>query len=252
MTKRTRAHASDQATSRNTERVSAKLLSRPILGSAATVFAIGCAVLGVLLVLGINGKSTQALVVESCQAGTPGCELRTPIHEHANFALFIRGQQVDLNQPQFLSVEGNDRSALAHVHEPRFDVVHVHRSRTTWDDFLTSIGFGLNDPSYSGISPEKTCLKTPDNQTLCASGNETFKFYVNGVKVAGIANTGIHDLDRVLISFGPEADSALDAQFAKVGDDACIPSERCPDRIPANEPTEPCTKSNNTCAKAGG
>jgi hypothetical protein len=51
----------------------------------------------------------------------------------------------------------------------------------------------------------------------------------------------ISDLDRVLITFGDETAAELAAQVASVGDEACIPSEKCDARIPPNEPDEPCS-----------
>jgi hypothetical protein len=110
----------------------------------------------------------------------------------------------------------------------------------------------LTDPTISGTTPDKTCLKLPDGQQVCNSASDTFKFYVNGVRVEGITLVSMSDLDRVLISYGPEDDAAVQRQVSLVGDDACIPSERCPDRIPRDEPPEPCTKSNDTCVKPGG
>ncbi len=220
----------------------------PALGLVSVV----AAVFGVLLALGVTGDSPQALNVTTCTVSTPGCELRAPTHIHANFSLVIRGQRFDFNQPQFLSVEGNDRSAVAHLHAPRFGVVHVHRTGTSWGEFLESIGFALNDPSIPGTTVAATCLKLPDGQKLCATGGETFKFFANGIRVDGIAFNDISDLDRVLLSFGADSDATVAQQIAQLGDDACIPSERCTDRIPKGEPPEPCTKSNDTCVKTGG
>ena len=87
---------------------------------------------------------------------------------------------------------------------PRTTVVHVHKQGVTWDMFFTSLGFTLDDPSFAAITPAQTSLKLPDGTVLKTSPTETFKFYVNGVKVDGVASYSIHDLDRVLISFGSE------------------------------------------------
>lgn len=220
----------------------------PALG-LATVAAVG---LGVLLMLGVGAGGGQTLTVVTCQVGTPGCELRAPTHLHSNFALLIRGQRFDFSQSEFLSEEDSDRSPLAHLHKPRFGVVHIHRTGTTWDEFLRSIGFALKDPTMAGTTPETTCLKIPNGEELCNSADATFKFYVNGVQVEGLSFVSIGDLDRVLISYGSENGAAIQEQVSLVGNDACIPSERCPDRIPVDEPPEPCTRSNDTCVKPGG
>lgn len=229
-----------------------RLLSPRWLLPALGITAAAAVALAVLLTLGVGSSEGQTLTVVTCQGGTPGCELRAPTHLHSNLALVIRGETFDFNESQFLSEEGADRSPLAHLHAPRFGVVHVHRTGTSWDEFLRSIGFELKDPTITGTTPERTCLTFPDGQTLCNSGNEAFKFYVNGVRVEGLSWVSMSDLDRVLITYGPEDEGAVQQQVSLVGDDACIPSERCPDRIPKDEPPEPCTKSNDTCVKPGG
>ena len=223
---------------------------RALLG-AVGVLAAGLIALAVLVVTGVVGGTTQVLSYKTCPPGTPGCDLRQPIHEHANFALIIRGKVFDFNKPEFLSTEGNDRSALAHLHEPRVGVVHVHISGTTWHEFFKSLGFDLTDPSFDTVTNEQTCLKLPSGEKLCGTATEKFHFVVNGVKVDGVDQTQIHDLDRVLISYGPETDAQAMALFAQVPDDACIPSLRCAERIPPGEPKEQCVGKVPGCIKAG-
>jgi hypothetical protein len=74
----------------------------------------------------------QELVVQTCQVGQPGCEVRQSVHWHADFTLFVDGKKYDFDQSQFISEENDELSATVHVHEPRTSVVHVHRSGTTW------------------------------------------------------------------------------------------------------------------------
>ena len=117
---------------------------------------------------------------------------------------------------------------------------------------MASLGFKLDDPSFKAIAPDKTCMTLPGGEKLCQGPTETFKFFVNGVRVDGVSSTGIHDLDRVLISFGPESLADVVAkQLPKVSDEACIPSERCGDRIPKDQKPEPCSVSAG-CIKPGG
>jgi len=180
-----------------------------------------------------------------CPPGTPGCELRQPIHEHADFAVFIRGERLDFSDDRFVSTEDKELSENVHIHNPRHTVVHIHRESTTWDEFFRSLGFQLNDPSLLGVTPETTFLKMPDGTTYSASTTETFKFYVNGVKVDGIASYNISDLDRVLISFGSETEEEVLAQLAQVTDEACIPSGRCVER--GDPDFEPCSVTSGVC-----
>ena len=188
----------------------------PIVGVlSATVIA-----LGVLLFLNIDDGDGR---------GSAGAQGRVPTHEHADFALFIRGQKFDFNNDDYISFEGEDpKSDNVHIHEPRSNVVHVHTTLTTWDEFFTSIGFRLDDPSFAGVTPERTCLTLPDGEKLCNDSANTWKFIVNGVKADGVANVNIGDLARVLVSFGPETiDQVMANQWPQVTNEACIPSGLC-------------------------
>lgn len=209
----------------------------PILG----VLSVAVVALAVLLIVNLRDDD----------GSEPGSTVgRTPVHEHADFALFIRGVQFDFNKPEFISdAEGKELAQYVHIHEPRYTVVHSHATLTKWDEFFTSLGFTLTDPSFPGINSERTCMTLPDKTKLCNTETEKWKFIVNGVKVDGISNVIIGDLSRVLISYGPEtADEVIKDQFPKVTIDACIPSELCLDRIDPNEPPEECS-GGLTCSK---
>lgn len=163
-------------------------------------------------------------------------ELRQPVHWHADFAVFIRGERFDFNRPEFVSKEGEEKNPWVHIHEPRYTVVHTHREQTTWDEFLTSIGFKLTDRA----------LTLPDGETLESTDSETLKFFVNGVRVDTLMFQDILDLNQVLITYGSETDEVILAtQWPQVTDEACIPSGLCRDRgIPEDEP---CGKGSGTC-----
>jgi hypothetical protein len=121
-------------------------------------------------------------------------------------------------------------------------VVHVHRSLTTWDQFFRSLEFKLTDDStIAGQGGATTCLTMPDGEEFCEGDGNTFKFIVNGVAVDGVANSEIGDLERVLISYGPETlEEVMRDQWPQVSDEACIPSGRCLERgDPGDEPCGP-------------
>ena len=209
----------------------------PIVG-VLSLAIIGLAVL-LVLNLGDDGDDDNGAA-----QGGPG---RVPTHEHADFALFIRGQKFDFNQPDFVTTIEEAVSPNIHIHAPRYDVAHVHTTLTKWDEFFSSLGFRLTDPSFPGVSNERVCLEMPDDKKLCNNGTDTWKFVSNGVPVDGLSNVNIGDLTRVLFSYGPETmDQVLATQWPEVTNEACIPSELCIDRIPANEPPEECT-GGTTC-----
>ncbi|MGE5596527.1 MAG: hypothetical protein ACM3S1_10900, partial [Hyphomicrobiales bacterium] len=91
--------------------------------------------------------------------------LRQPIHEHADFALYIRGERFDFGQPQFVSTNNRELSPNVHIHDPRHNVVHVHREGTTWDEFFLSLGFELSDVTNLGERGHEW-LKLPSGEVL--------------------------------------------------------------------------------------
>jgi hypothetical protein len=223
------------------------LASRRTLGGVAGLLGIGLIALAIMAAVGFNGTKTQKLKVIDCTANDTTCQPRQATHFHADFALFIDGKEFNFNQPQFVSPDDDLVAADVHIHPDRYTVVHVHYTNTTWARFFQSLGFQFQDQSMEGVTPEQTCLTMPSGEKLCNSASKTFKFYVNGVQVKGIAGTNIADLDRVLISYGSETPAQVEqTQLTKVTDQACIPDERCKDRIPPNEPPETCSISNST------
>ena len=216
----------------------------PVMG----FLGVAAVALGLMVALGVNGDTKIVKEIPTCQVGTPGCENRPAVHEHADFALFINGKQFDFNKPQFVSREGDHLSDEVHIHDPRHTVVHIHRAGTSWGSFFDSLKFKLMDPTFPGTTNEKTCLTMPDGTNHCNSATNTWKFFLNGVQVDGLTLQYMHDLDRALFSYGPEtADQVRAQQVPLVSDQACIPSEICKARIDPNEPIEPCSKSAKTC-----
>jgi hypothetical protein len=201
-------------------------------------FPVIVLLLGLLIAGGVayamkDGGSTTELVVESCSTvDDPNCKLRQPVHLHADFALFIRGEQFDFNQPEFVADEsgGADHHPYLHIHPERFTVVHVHLSGSTWGEFFASLGFELEDPTIVGVEAADTCLGMPDGTRYCSNETERLRFFRNGVEVDGIALSDISDVERVLITYGSESDEEIQEQIAAVTDEACIPSGLCRER----------------------
>jgi hypothetical protein len=204
-------------------RFSQRLLSRPVLTAVAVVLAIGCGVLCYLVAAGKFGDNTKYLSITSCTIGAPGCVARAPANIHADFAVFINGEQVNFDQSQYAAKPDADSG---------FDAggktIVAHKQLTTWDSFFRSVGMQLSDSTVPGGSIENTCLAMPGGAKYCQDATHTFKFYVNGVKVDGIDNTNINDLDGVLISYGTEKPEQVVAnQLPKLTAQACQLSNRC-------------------------
>jgi hypothetical protein len=200
----------------------------PIVG----ILSVAIVALAVVLVMNMGDDEDTP--------GATGGAGRVPTHEHADFAVFIRGEQFDFS-PYMFGEDDTPESNNVHLHDPRPNVVHVHTTLTTWDEFFTSIGFTLTDPSFPGITEDRTCFELPDGTEHCSTDADKWKFVVNGVPVDGIANMNIGDLSRVVLSYGPEsAEDVLVQQYSQVTNNACILSELCIARIDPNEPREAC------------
>jgi hypothetical protein len=139
-------------------------------------------------------------------------------HYHANWAVFIRGERLDLSGERYMEdvfrckanpnlVEPADR---VHMHNGEQDVVHVHHEGVTWGHFLANLGFSLGDSHFF-----------TDEHRLENDARENLKFILNGEPVLSIRNRLIEDEDRLLISFGPEQISeVLGTQFSLVASNA--------------------------------
>jgi hypothetical protein len=221
-------------------------LSPKALLPAGAILSVALLAAGILIGWKWIADEKQDVSVVTCQPG-PDCQPRVAVHWHADFALILEGEQYSFDQEEFFSTEEELVNANVHIHEPRDTVVHVHRSLTTWDEFLRSIGFELTDKTtIAGQAGQPASLTLPNGDELREENGNTFKFMVDGVKVDGVANTEIGDLDRVLISYGPETFEEVQRdQWPQVSDEACIPSGRCLER---GEPEdEPCGVGETSC-----
>lgn len=148
------------------------------------------------------------------------------VHKHADIAVFIRDQKLDLSQGKYQSTEVDHKHEYLHLHDGNGEVLHAHAKGYTLADFFGSVGITLTDE----------CLKLDTGEEYCANDIETLTGMVNGARVDDIAGYEFNDEDRILISFGNERN--LDAEMAAVTDKACIYSETCPERGEA--PAEAC------------
>lgn len=83
-------------------------------------------------------------------------------HHHANGAVFVNGERVELTADRFMEgcgrvphVAGRDPSPdRIHLHDGGHDVVHVHHPASTWGHLLANLGPAAG-PDY---------LFTPDGE----------------------------------------------------------------------------------------
>jgi len=142
-------------------------------------------------------------------------------HYHANFAVFVDGERVDLSAVHYMqdiaACKVNPDLILAveraHMHEGLHDVVHVHHEGVTWGHFFGNIGFALRDDF----------LITDRGERHFAQGDRTLKFVVDGLDVPSVFNNVIKSQQRLLISFGTESvEEILESQFTEIASTASV------------------------------
>lgn len=174
-------------------------MSTSTSGSRLAITLIAGAVLGFLLI-GAARFATQEHV--------------HGVHYHANWAIFLNGERLDLTDTRYMEdvfvctadPSHQNPEDRVHMHENNQDVVHVHAAGVTWGHLMANLGFAFGD-DY---------LYTDKARYTNESGN-TLKFILNGRQVQSLNNQAIGDRDRLVISYGPETvEEVLEKQFPLV------------------------------------
>ncbi|MGH9876982.1 MAG: hypothetical protein ACRD5H_05035 [Nitrososphaerales archaeon] len=122
-------------------------------------------------------------------------------HEHTAFKLFINGQTIDFSQPKY-----QVKSQYVHLENGDGDTIHKH---------ATGIDIGFLFETLS-IKFTSECIIMDDGTDYCNDGNNTVKFFVNGIRNNMYNNYVLMDDDRILLSYGPESQEQIDEQLKAV------------------------------------
>lgn len=130
------------------------------------------------------------------------------VHEHADFALYVNGKKMLLqDSPDYF-----EKDPDIHSHKGTEEVIHKHK---------TGVTLGQLIDSWKADFPKEV------------------NWYVNGKKQTGNwRGFEFKDLDRIVMSFSSTAVEISDKQLSEVTDRACVYSEKCPER--GKPPTENC------------
>ena len=139
-------------------------------------------------------------------------------HIHADWKIYINGRSfdwapfADLHQRQMAGDTSiTNTSAFMHIHpakepEKAGDVLHMHAKNVPLWLFLRSLGMNLT----------KDSLTLTDGRVLKNENGNMLKFYLNGQKVDELDNYVFQDLDKLLISYGPENDPDIEGQLNSI------------------------------------
>lgn len=156
-----------------------------------------------------------------------GQELGEKVHEHADLKVYINNKSLDLTQAKYQSTEEKELDPDTHLHDGNGNVVHKHRKGVTLGYFFKTLKIDFS----------KDCLVMDTGERYCNNETNELKFLVNGKSSDSFGSYEFSDLDKILISYGPKAE-VLSSQINSISDDACLYSEKCPER--GKPPTENC------------
>jgi hypothetical protein len=136
-------------------------------------------------------------------------------HFHANWAIFIDGERLDLSDQRYMeeisscyTVDGEvTPQSRIHMHEGNHDVVHVHHLGTTWGHLANNLGIGLGE-GY---------LILDDGTRIFDGEDGRFTYILNGRALTSAHNEPVASEDRLLISYGSESLNDLgEGRFGRV------------------------------------
>lgn len=140
-------------------------------------------------------------------------------HYHANFAVYINGQQEQFKDSTYYedvvactAYDHMTPAERAHLHDNENSVIHVHDDAVTWGQFFENIGWYLGD----------NFIKTR-NHMYVASGNSKLHVMLNGQDYTGltpVSNMTIGDQDKLLISFGDVSNKTLKTEYSSIKNNA--------------------------------
>jgi len=144
--------------------------------------------------------------------------LNPSTHHHANWAVFVDGERLDLSGDQFMeevsACSASDKGILPtqriHLHENEDDVVHVHHPGATWGALMANLDMSLGDRHLFTADGERY-FRGEDGRSMV--------FILNGIAVPSVHNRVVASGDRLLISVGAEP-GAAEREYARVADNA--------------------------------
>ncbi len=163
----------------------------------------------------VNGEKIQnpanlaafEAVIKAALEKAPKPTAGTEAAVHTHFNLAV---QLGGKLLDFSLPKYQETNESIHFHDGKGNLVHIHKANATLGELFTSLGV-----SVAGA-----------------------KMYVNGKETSEIMDYAPQDLDRILIT---------DGAIVPVADDACIYSEKCPER--GTPPPEECVGGLGTDCK---
>ncbi len=139
------------------------------------------------------------------------------VHYHANFAVYINGQQEQFKGPQFYEEVGICSTSNAitipqqrvHMHDNINSVVHIHDHAVTWGQFFENLGWYVG-PNF---------IENDKGTIYIENGQNKLNIIINGqdyTDLTPITNMVIKDRSRLLVSFGNIDSTTIHKEYNSV------------------------------------
>ena len=164
-----------------------------------TLIAIGV----IAVVASIIGVSAYnfANLTQTAPGAPPGAGKLGDEHVHASMLVRIFGDKFDFSLPAY-----QVKSSWIHFEAQDGTTVHRHSTGVTLGYLFDTLKIKLTDD----------CFIFPDNREFCTNEDYSLKFFINHKPVPGIRDYVFNDQDRILISYGNENKTQIDAQLAEL------------------------------------
>lgn len=166
---------------------------------------IGIGVLAV--VAAIVGFASWTFIEKSASnplGGPPTAGTLNDEHEHASILVRIHGDKFDFSLPTY-----QVQSPWIHFEGGDGNTIHRHSTGVPLGFLFDTLKIELTDECF--IFPDKK----PEH-TFCTDDNYSLKFFINHEQVSSIRDYVIEEGDRILISYGGENQTQIDAQLREL------------------------------------
>jgi len=153
-----------------------------------------------------------------------------PNHTHADLAIWMEGQPIDLSAEKYMLNEGSndpEKETKPHLHDGNALIIHRHKAGQSIGEFLEAID----------INATNQCVTLDNGSTVCNGGVKRWQMFVNGIERPLDPSYVFADLDQILLTYGASEEQVAE-QLQSLSDDACLYSQTCPER--GKPPVENC------------
>ena len=122
-------------------------------------------------------------------------------HIHASILVRIFGDKFDFSLPNY-----QIKTSWIHFENQDGDTIHRHASGVELEFLFNSLSIAIDDK----------CFTFPDGRAFCTNEDYSLKYFINHKEVNDIREYVVMEEDRILISYGPDNESAIEKQLSEL------------------------------------